>query len=100
MHRRPKQGGVPRNYAEVVKWFRMSAEQGHAEAQFLLGVMYREGEGVPQDFAEAQVWFNLAAAQGHRGAKQVRGIVAERMTPDQIAKAQRMVREWMAKHPQ
>jgi TPR repeat protein len=82
-------GGVPRNYAEVVKWFRMSAEQGHAEAQFLLGVMYREGEGVPQDFAEAQVWFNLAAAQGHRGAKQVREIVAKRMT-----------REWMERHQQ
>ena len=41
-----------------------AAEQGDAEAQFNLGVMYRDGEGVPQDEAEAVRWFRLAAEQG------------------------------------
>ena len=41
---------------------------------------------------------NLAAAQGNRKAQETRDIVVKRMTPDQIAEAERMAREWMAKH--
>lgn len=98
MHRQPKQGSVRQNYAEAVKWFRMSAEQGHAEAQFLLGSMYADGEGVPWDFVKAHMWLTLAAAQGDENAQRNRGIVAKRMTPDQIAEAQRLARVWMEEH--
>jgi TPR repeat protein len=45
------------------------AEQGQAEAQFYLGVMYNNGEGVPQDQAEAVKWFRKAADQGHAPAQ-------------------------------
>ena len=45
--------GVPQNYAEAVKWYRLAADQGDASAQFNLGVMYDKGQGVPQDYAEA-----------------------------------------------
>ena len=55
---------------------------------------------MPQDDAEAQMWFILAAAQGQKNAQKNREIMAKRMTPDQIAEAQRMAREWMAKHQQ
>ena len=91
---------VPQDYAEAVKWWRMAAEQGHAKAQNNLGVMYGTGRGVPTDDALAYMWFNLAATQGFENAKKGRNIVAKRMTSDQIAKAQRMAREWMAKHQQ
>ncbi len=40
------------------------AEQGVAEAQFLLGVMYDKGQGVPQDYAKAAGWWRKAAEQG------------------------------------
>ena len=40
------------------------AEQGDAQAQFILGVLYDSGEGVAQDHAEAAKWFRLAAEQG------------------------------------
>jgi TPR repeat protein len=33
--------GVPQNYAEALKWFRKAADQGNANAQFKLGIMYR-----------------------------------------------------------
>jgi len=46
------------------------------------------------------MWFNLAAALGHKKAQDGQEIVTERMTPAQIAEAQRMAREWMAKHQQ
>ena len=40
--------GVPQDDTEAVKWYRKAAEQGHAEAQNNLGVMYLNGRGVPQ----------------------------------------------------
>ena len=89
---------LPQDYAEAVKWYRLAAEQGYAGAQSNLGIMYDKGEGVPHDDVLAYMWFNLAAASGLKSGKENRGIVAERMTPDQIADAQRMAREWMATH--
>ena len=43
--------GVPQDDAEAVRWYRLAAEQGHAEAQANLGWMYDAGRGVPQDDA-------------------------------------------------
>ena len=56
--------GVTQDYKEAVKWYRLSAEQGYAIAQFNLGLMYYEGQGVPQDHKEAFKWYRLAAEQG------------------------------------
>ena len=86
--------GVPQDYAEAARWFRLAAEQGHAFAQLNLGALYAEGEGVPKDYVLAHLWWNLAAAQGDERAKENRDILASRMTPDQLAEAQRMAREW------
>ncbi len=92
--------GVPQNYAEAVKWYRKAAEQGFAPARYNLGVMYSKGERMPKDYVSAHIWFNLAAAQGHEDAQRSRDILAKRMTLVQIAEAQRMAGEWMAKHQQ
>ena len=48
---------MPQDYAEAVKWWRKSAEQGNARAQYCLGIAYRDGVGVPQDYAEAVMWW-------------------------------------------
>lgn len=40
------------------------AEQGNADAQFNLGLMYFNGTGVPQDDQLALKWFRLSADQG------------------------------------
>jgi len=93
--------GVPQDDAEAAKWYRMAAEQGVATVQYNLGVMYNNGQGVPQDSAEAHKWVNLAASrsQGEDLEKfaKTRVALAERMTPSQIAEAQRLAREWKAK---
>ncbi len=89
--------GVPQEDAEALSWFRRSAEQGDALAQFALGVMYLEGRGVPQDYAQAYMWVNLAVVQGREDARKARDILAEQMTPAQIAEAQRLAREWKPK---
>jgi hypothetical protein len=43
---------------------RARSEQGDADAQFILGVMYDNGRGVAQNDAKAVRWFRLAAEQG------------------------------------
>ena len=48
---------------------RTRADQGDADAQFSLGVMYADGEGVPEDDTEAVRWFRLAADQGDTQAQ-------------------------------
>lgn len=45
------------------------AESGDADAQFLLGVLYANGEGVATDHAQALLWYARAAEQGHPGAQ-------------------------------
>lgn len=49
-----------------MKWYRLSAEQGDADAQSNLGVMYATGNGVPESYLTAYVWWSVSAAQGHQ----------------------------------
>ena len=56
--------GVPQSDKEAVKWYQKAAEQGYADAQFNLGVMYKIGRGVPQSDKEAVKWYQQAADQG------------------------------------
>lgn len=82
--------GVTQNYQEAMKWFRLAAVQGNAAAQNNLGGMYAKGEAVIKDYVRAHMWFNLAASNGNKNGNESRAIIAKRMTPSQIAKAQKM----------
>jgi TPR repeat protein len=95
--------GVPKDYAEALKWFRKAADQGNGDAQSELGFMYLHGDVVPKDYVQAHMWLNLAtsqfsASEKDRGATlQARDLVASKMTPEQIAEAQKLADEWKAK---
>jgi len=89
--------GVPQDYKEAVKWFRKGAEQGNVNLQSQVGSMYEKGQGVPQDYIQAHMWFNLAGANGNAFAIENRERVASKMTPGQIAEAQRLASEWKPK---
>jgi TPR repeat protein len=98
------QGGVPQDKTEAVKWLRRAADQGDAQAQYNLGLSYVKGETGEPDNVSAHMWFNLAAAHfppsdtiARIGARKDRDLVAEKMTPDQMAEAQKLAREWKPK---
>ena len=61
-------------------------------AQLDLGMMYNDGRGVTRDYVRAYMWFSLSGAVTPDGVKN-RDLVAARMTPQQIAEAQRMASE-------
>ena len=69
--------GVPQDYKEAVKWYRLAAEQGYAKAQTNLGAVYHKGQGVPKDDNEAVKWWRLAAEQGVAIAQTNLGLMYE-----------------------
>ena len=78
--------------ADVDRW-RPLAEQGSANAQYKLGVMYANGRGTARDYIEAHKWLNIAGARGNERAIEGREAVARRMTPAEIERAQKLARE-------
>jgi len=53
------------DYATALSELRPLAEQGDAEAQFKLGVLYHDGLGVTQNYIQAREWYTQAAVQGY-----------------------------------
>ena len=74
---------------------RIPQKDASCDDLFDLGVAYSTGQGVPLNLIEAHKWFNLAAAKGSDPAKEWRLSVAQEMSADQIAEAQRQAREWL-----
>ncbi len=90
--------GVAQDYRAAVNWFRLAASQGHADAQSSLGEMYASGRGVIQDYIYAHMWFNIEATNGDEFSLKNRDIVARMMTREQIARAQELARQCVAKN--
>ena len=86
--------GVTKDPAEAAQWFRKAAEQGDAKAEYYLGACYMNGEGVAKDYVEADKWFRLAGHQDVADAKKNLSLIEKEMTTEQIAEAQRLVREF------
>jgi uncharacterized protein len=59
--------------AELVTYYRLGAERGEAQAQFVLGSMYLQGIGVRQDNAQAAAWYRKAAEQGNADGQYMLG---------------------------
>jgi len=93
---------VPQDYSEAARWYQLAAERGNPEAEYNLGIMYATGVGMPQDNILAHMWFNLAAAHftssvpRDRAARN-RDAIARRMSPEEIAQAQELARQWKPK---
>ncbi|WP_022723695.1 sel1 repeat family protein [Rhodopseudomonas sp. B29] len=77
----------------------MPVEAGESpDILFDLGLLFASGRGAPIDLVAAHKWFNLAALKGRVDAIALRREVAEQMTADEIAVAQREARAWITSH--
>ena len=63
------------DYEIALRLLRAPAEQGNADAQLLLGIMYQDGEGVAKDAAEAARWIQKAAEQDNATAEFALGVM-------------------------
>ena len=85
------------DYETTLKEFRAVADQGEVAAQNSLGLMYYKGQDVPENYIQAYMWASLAAAQSDEDAVEGLEILEKKMTPVQVAEAQRLAREWTPK---
>lgn len=53
--------GAPHDSNEAMKWYRMAAERGHAEAQNSMGSVLQ----AEKRYEEALPWYEMASSQGH-----------------------------------
>jgi len=90
--------GILQDYAEAIKWWHKAADHGNNFAQFHLGAAYLSGHGVPEDYILAYMWTILAIRNGHERAQINRASLTKLLTPDQIAEAQKLAREWQERH--
>jgi uncharacterized protein len=66
-----------KDYPAAYREWRAAADQGQAEAQYNLGILYLKGLGVARDPDEAFRWFRLAADQGQADAQFQVGLMLE-----------------------
>jgi TPR repeat protein len=85
--------GVPQNNKQAATWYLEAADHGFPKAQYNVGLMYAKGQGVPQNFIQAYKWLSLAGDM----AVSSKGWIEERMTSEQIKKAQVLAQEWREK---
>ena len=76
-------------------WFDKLAEQGNAEAQYNLAVMYHRGEGVERDYSMAKQWYKKSAEQGNAMAQYNLAVMYQRGEGD--SKDEVMARYWFKK---
>ena len=69
---------------------------GHRNLNTTMGYI---GRGVPKDAVAACAWFSVAAAQGDKNAAKNKDRICPLMTVEQIAQAQKLSNEWLAKNP-
>ncbi len=86
--------GMPKNYTKAAELFQKAAVQGYAPAQQAIATMYATGDGVLRDNVLAYSWANLAAKNGFGDAPDLRARIEKRMTPAEIAEAQRLSASW------
>ena len=57
------------DFTTAAKWYRKSAEQDYAPAQYQMGILYSFGWGVEQDYKQAFKWLKEAAIQNYPHAQ-------------------------------
>lgn len=85
--------GMPKDVSEAIRWYRMAARQGQAGAQFILSELLAEEQPTEANLVEAYRW-SVLAQQGGQNVSEIQKRLAEHMTAEQIAQAQKQVEEW------
>jgi uncharacterized protein len=96
--------GVPKDHQQAINWYLKVVEQDGSSArisQYQLGRIYSEGAGVPQNYVEAYKWLILASLEPDeifaKHYVEARDALRLKMSPQQIAEAQRLAKEFKPK---
>ncbi len=90
--------GVTQNDTEAAKLFTLAAEQGVTEAQIAIGRMLALDYSEAYDPVRAYKWFSIAMLMENIDAGVKRDTIAEKMTTEQIAEGDALVKTWSDGH--
>lgn len=94
--------GVKKSTSEAIMWLEKSAAQDCSEALSELAETYLIGTGddVRQDTIKAYMWLKIASMspRPHGNVKNVLDTLHGRMSPDDLAQAESLVRGWLASY--
>lgn len=85
--------GVPKSYDRALPLFLKAAEGGLPDAQHSAAAVYANGWGTPPDLVEALKWGEILLLRGFDVP--FKDELVSRMTPQQIADAQRLAKKWL-----
>jgi TPR repeat protein len=93
--------GIAADQKAGADWYLKAAEQDDVVAQFLIANLYVTGQGVPEDFVQAYKWLLIAEGANHPDAKKTaeerKQLIVGRLSPAQIAEAEKQANEWFKK---
>jgi hypothetical protein len=85
---------IRRDWAKAREWWLLAAKQGHAQASYNLGILYKHGDGVPRDVAQAYMWLSVAERKGWLRAGRALAKLKNEMTAAQIGDGDRLLQKW------
>ena len=75
--------GGKQQYKQAIYWYKKSAQQGYADAQYALAIMYGNFlDDLEPDFISAFVWYDMASKNGHTDASQNRDAMVKILPQD------------------
>ena len=91
--------GVEQDHQQALQWYLRAAQQGYVDAQLSLGELYSSGSGIPADYVRAYVWYTIGLLDEDtcECIRWHRDEVSEKMSPEDILLAKRLVKEWTSR---
>jgi hypothetical protein len=91
--------GVDKDYAKAAEWLSRAAEQGNAQAQHLLGIMYTcciRTSRSDESWEFSHLWFSLAAEnpEQHDESQKMLGVVESTLSADRLRRARTIAAAW------
>jgi uncharacterized protein len=83
---------VEQNLSTARQLFQAAAQRRQPEAMFNLAVMSAQGEGGSKDLVAAYAWCSLSKALGHAQAAAALPVLAARLSPEERARAEALLR--------
>ena len=85
---------IERDIDKAIELFQQTAAEGNPVGLFSLGQAFAAGLGVDQDLVKAHSYFNIAAALQHPVAASARDALEDKLTSDEVRRAQQLARAW------
>ena len=89
--------GVLYDNQVAAEWHTLAAEQGFSPSQLKLSKLYSSGAGVIFSPVLAHMWANIATSKGEKDSREFMDYLSQRMSENQLEKAQELARECVNK---